>query len=822
MKSIRQLYQTRPLLCLFSIFILGPFFFAIWLGYSYLDETLPLLEGDISVEHISSNTSIKRDKNGVTYINAKTDNDVFFAMGFSHAQDRLWQLELQKRMSQGRLSEIFGKSAVKLDIYIRTLGIYQNAESSWNALSPEAQESLNYYALGINEFIRQQKPLPIEFTLLGIEPDSWKPTDSLAWIKMFSLNLAANYQKELSNLLVTKTLDEKKTAAILGSSILESAQTLSSVEIKALLASSELFEQNKLFEKKWQLGGQYIGSNAWVVSGEHTEDGNAILLNDPHLAMELPSMWYAVNLDGDQLKSSGMSLVGIPVVMLGKNQHIGWGATNMVADVQDLYYEQINTENTNQYKRGDKWVDFIIRNEVINVKADFPAFLRSKLAPLEIQVRETDHGPIISDLTGVSEQPLSLRWVGNSKNDVSYESFLKLNYASDWNSFKDAMKDYIAPALNFLYVDNKQNIGYLGVGKIPVRGKGIGNHPIPAWQEDFAWQGFIPYNKMPQALNPERGYFVSANNEVADKSYPYFISEDWADPARAMRIEELIKSSIDSGKKISLKQHELMQQEFIDKRAVEVLNNILSFDSDDELVKEMVEYLKNWNGSTDKESVAATIYFTWMRHLKSYLFKDDLKGKWGNANLSRHLRMIVGNLPVTKIEQALKQTDIDWCDRLDTDEQETCDDIKEDSLLSAHYELSKRLGSDISDWNWGSIHSAKYKHKPFSSVKGLDFIFERKIARGGSPDSINVSGFYYDIDHGYIQTSGPGFRQAIAFPKQEDLYLFMNSTGQSGNVFSEHYDDMIEPFLNGEYRSISANNTNFIHSLQLTPKAAVN
>lgn len=814
MFKLTKFYRTHPILLLFIVTVVTPIMMAAHFAYSYLQTTVPYTIGERVVNGIQAPVSIARNNLGVTKIQAENDNDVFFALGYAHAQDRLWQLELQRRMSRGQLAEVFGKSSVPFDIYIRTLAIHEHAQKSLSTLSEAALASLDAYSKGINSFIEEANPLPVEFTLLNIQPKKWAPVDSIAWIKMFALSLSGNYQQDLNRLIVNQSLSPKKAKLFVENDDKSDLETASNLGLASLDNLVKLADLTKSFEQQWGLGGTNIGSNAWVVSAENSENGLATLSNDPHLAIELPSQWYVVDLQGAKLKVSGMSLVGLPIVMLGKNNHIGWGATNMMADTMDLYYEQLNVENINQYKRGDKWINFSTRNEIINVKSDFPAFMRQSIVPLNVQIRETDHGPIISDVIGKSDQPFSLQWQGFSDEDSSYDAFFQLNYATDWTSFKQAMSAHVSPVMNLFYVDNQQNIGYLGIGHIPLRAKGNGNVPVPGWLPEYKWQGSVPQSEMPHSFNPQKGYLLSANNKAVGTEYPYFITQDWAEPERAERIEQLLLSKFTNSQKLSLKDHEMMQADLLDLQVLKMLPELTGLESQIPVINEMLEHLKKWDGVMSNDSVAATIYQSWMRNLRFQLFADEFNHAWGKQELQRRQTNIVRTLPFHKVVRALSDSNIKWCDNIETDLIESCEEAKTDALQVTYHTLSKLFGNDMDDWTWGQAHEAIFAHRPFSQINGLDLIFERKTNPGGSPNTISMSSASYQPGKGYIQTVGATFRQIVQFRNDNkalekmakdvgDTQLIMNSTGQSGNFMSPHYDDMITPFSEHQYFQIS-------------------
>jgi len=804
MKLLRRFYRIfRSHAVLYSslAIVILPALFGLYQGHRSLSATLSEEQGGRLMTGVHSEVRISRSSSGVPSITADNDKDAFFAMGYVHAQDRLWQLERQRRMSQGRLAEVFGKGAVGLDIYMRTLGLYRNAELSVTALSEPSRQSLLAYAAGVNAWLSEGHPLPVEFRLLGIHPETWRPADSLAVVKLFALSLSGSYQQDLNRYLVAQNLPAGQYETLFGQR--ESQPTMSSVAATSVRQAqmAALAEVVSEAETRWHVGGKHIGSNAWVVAARFSANGLATIANDPHLGLDMPSLWYAVEIHGSRLRASGMSLVGLPLIMLGRNQHIAWGATNMMADTMDLYFEQVNADDSSQYRRGNDWKKFDSHIETIQVKADFPAVLREALAPVKVLVRRTDKGPVISDVTGGSEQPLSLGWVGNSSQDTSYESFFELNYAGDWKAVGAAMRTLLSPALNLLYIDDQQNIGYLGVGKIPLRGRGQGMTPEPAWDESAGWRGFIPYDQMPHSHNPEAGYIVSANNRMIATDYPYFISGDWAEPERAQRIDQLIQARIANGQSVSIEDHKVFQMDTLDLEARAMLSELAAVKPEDDGMARMLEYLRKWDGNARPDSIAATIFYSSMRHLRAELLSDELKGYWGNSRLQRRLDQVVADMELKSVRRALHDTEFDWCDHPDTPVPESCETIKREALSDAARELTRLLGSDMEDWQWSRAHQAIFRHTPFSDVKGLDFLFERRAPAAGSPNTVNLSGFSYSEKDGYVQMMGPAFRQIMQLGSGSEAgqHWMMNSTGQSGNVMSEHYDDMLEKFATGRY-----------------------
>lgn len=810
--------RSRPLLVRFVGFVLLPCAAAGLYTWHNLHGSLPAESGTVAVDGLKAPVQIRRDGHGVPTIVARNDNDAFFAAGYVHAQDRLWQLELQRRIVAGRLSEVFGKASVKQDIWLRTLGLRESAKTSWEALSPDAKASLTAYAAGINAFISEHHPLPPEFVILGIQPEPWSVYDSLGWNNMFALTLGGNFREEITRYVAGQYLRSDQLAALFEGYPAAAPVTVASAEqqqaTRALMAVGDLQRQ---LESDLKLGGKYVGSNAWVVSGKLTADGQPILANDPHLPLQMPSLWYAMRLKGDRLDVAGMSLVGLPVVIFGRNQQIAWGGTNMMADQQDLYFERVNPANAAQYEVDGHWEPFATRTETIEVQNDFPAVLRGPLRPVTIEVRATRHGPVISDQFNLFEQPVALRWNVLEQKGAGYESFLRADYARDWASFNEAFRGYVAPALNLLYIDRQGNIGYAGVGSIPIRRNGEGTVPVPGWNDDYDWTGTIPFDGMPRSFNPPKGYIVNANNRVTWPGYPYFISHDWAPPARAARIEQLLKQKLASHK-LTVADIAAMQGDTANLPSAALAKVLAGVIPQDDRQREALGYLSRWDGNMRRDSVAATIFVAWSERLRHRIFADELDGAWNRREKTRQIDTLGERMPDDELAAVLANDRLQWCDDKSTTAVETCQQAMTWSLRRTIKDLTRLHGSAMSGWAWGDVHTTRYEHTPFSQASLLRRLFERQIANGGSPNSINVASATPRGSEGYVQTFGAGFRQIITLGARSGRHLYMNSTGQSGNAASKHYDDMIAPFRDVTYYSFEESAAPAKAALTLKPR----
>lgn len=792
-------FRSHPLLARIAVFLLVPLTIGLVFVNWYFRQSLPREEAVLTVAKLAHQVSVRRDPHGVPSIAADNEHDVYYAMGYLHAQDRMWQMEIQRRMVQGRLSEVLGEEYLQQDIWFRTLDLTSSAAAAMPALSDEAQESLRAYADGVNAWLDATPALPPEFNALSMRPARWTPVDSLSVVKLLALNLGGNYGRELEHFLAGRLLSPVDMKALFpgypahGPTVIQSAG-----HGDAIAGLQRLHDLKTDIQAKWQIGGRFVGSNAWVVAGRFMANGQAVLANDPHTGLQIPSIWYPVVQKGGRLAVSGMSLVGLPVIVFGKNQQVAWGGTNMMADVQDLYFEQVDGSDRAKYRTGSGWKEFGTRTEKFQVKAAFPSQLRPLIKPVEVQIRTSEHGPIISDVIGAFDMPVALRWVALDKGDTTYESFFRLSYARDWKTFNDALRFHVAPALNIVYIDQSKNIGYVGVGRIPVRARGNGSVPSPGWSGDYSWTGYIPFDALPRTYNPPEGYIVSANNRIVGDNYPYFISNDWAPPQRAQRIISMLEERMRTGVPMTPDDMKRIQLDQQDGESQHLLSVLTSLSPKTPRQREALRVLADWRGNMGADSAGAAIYAVWRRHLKERLFGEALRGNWNRSFEQLYLDAAAENVPEESLIAALKTPNSQWCGAQNT--VRDCEQVLRLTLDSSLRELEKLQGKQISDWTWGAVHKMAFQHTPFSEVKVLDKIFGRKLPNGGSVETVNVADMNYKASVGYEQRLGATFRQIIQF----DDYQFINSTGQSGHPLSPHYDDMMQLYNRGQYVHFSS------------------
>ncbi|WP_083330611.1 MULTISPECIES: penicillin acylase family protein [Pseudoalteromonas] len=787
--------RSHPLLFRFLIWIVAPLLVLLVYGYSSLLKSLPQEEGVISLSGIDSSVKVVRDENSIPHIFADNDYDAYFALGYVHAQDRLWQMNFALRLATGRLSEVLGRESLQSDKFMRTLGLKRASESALESLDEHSLKVLESYANGVNAWVKEGHTLPLEFQLLDVEPELWQPVNSITLVKLMAYNLGGplNFGNELTLSALIKELGVAKANELMPNvnaerfSDMEAISQLDESVIEGLLA------QNNQMQPQFNLGGEGTGSNAWVVSGKYTQSGFPLLASDPHLGLEIPAIWYLAEIKGDKLSVTGATYPGAPIVLMGRNESIAWGTTNMLADAQDLYVVRTNPLDDNQYEVDGQWFDMEVEEEIIHVRSDFPQFLTDPIPAVKWPVRKTRHGPLISDAMGRVERPLAFRWSALEKQDKTFQSFLNINYASDWNSFKSAFDGYVAPAMNFVYADQNGDIGLFAAGSIPIRHHSNGRLPVPGWNSRYEWSGYIPNDELPHQFNPEIGYVANANNKNHSEEYPHLISNVWAVPYRAERINTTIQGLIEQGKKITAEDFVALQGNVDSLQTKQLLPFFLGLSPQNTQQQTTIDRLKGWDGVVSGQSQEAVIYEVWLRHFNSLLVSDELRGNILHEARGNNLQSFVTRLKPTFINAVINNNSavkFNWCDRINTEETETCEELALLALDGAIDEINRQIGKDAT---WGEVHESYFPHLVFTNMQLWNSIFDRAIEGGGDRYTVNSGNWGYTEDNGYRTVSTGNYRQVIDLGNK-NKGGFINSTGQSGNVISEHYDDNIAPF----------------------------
>ncbi|MDQ3252360.1 MAG: penicillin acylase family protein [Acidobacteriota bacterium] len=758
--------------------------------------------GTIQVAGVRGRINIRRDRHGVPHIRATTEQDAHFGLGYVHAQDRLWQMEFQRRLGNGRLAEILGESGLITDRLFRTLGLHRTASAAWAKLSWEERQPIETYVAGINAYLnsRRHRRLPPEFQILDVEPEPWRPEDVMVWSKVIAWSISSNWDKELLRAQIIQKLGPDKTAQLMpaytadGPTILPNDEARSqrtkktrrqeetSADLQSAIRNPQsaicngLLELNRTIEERTGLGADGFGTNSWVLSGARTTTGKPILADDPHLTSQTPAIWYLARTSGGDMDVIGATIPGLPGVQVGHNGWIAWGISTINVDSQDVYMERINERNEAEYKGA--WEPLQIVPETIKVK-DKP--------DLNLKVRISRHGSLVSDVINPTGQALALRWTGSDPEDTGTLAALAFNRARNWHEFTSAFRAHRSADQNYVYADRQGNIGYIAAGTIPVRAKGDGRLPVPGWTDEHEWTGYVPFDELPQIYNPPQGYIVTANNKVAgDGDYPHLIGTNFAAPYRAARIVEMIESKA----KHSPDDMRAMQADVSALHARELLPLMLKTQPSNERSKQAVELLRGWDARVKGESAQAAIFEAWYLKLGERLFADEL----GDAlwrTYSDNIYMVGMALPVALEENTA------WCDDVRTPGVETCADTLAASLAEGLAKMAESQGTpDVNAWRWDNVHHALFPHNPFEQDAQLKPLFSRSIPNGGDKFTVNVASVFRWAE--YHQLHSAQYRQIIDFGDITNS-RFIIAPGQSGNPYSRHYDDLLKRWQRVEY-----------------------
>lgn len=782
-------------------------------GYTWLRRSLPQTSGTVSASGLSAPVEIIRDVDAVPHIYAQTANDALFGLGYVHAQDRLWQMEFQRRVGAGRLSEMLGAATLATDRFLRTVGVRRAAEQAWAASSAEARTAVEAYVAGINAFLAQQPPLPPEFALVGVTPEPWTGVDVLVWGKMMSWDLGNNYAIELLRADMINAVGQARAEQLLPGTPEDGPAIVPSIGNTA--GYDQLIGLGESVRALMGIGGpngEGLGSNSWVVGGTKSATGKPILADDPHLGTRVPSTWYLAHLSAPEFDAIGSTLPGVPGIIIGRNRDIAWGVTNLGPDVQDLFRERLDPSGTQAEFQG-RMEPLQLITETIQVKNQ---------PPVQQLVRISRHGPLISDALNANDaaatsttrpaplEPLAFRWTALDPDDTTIDSFLGINRARNWNEFTTALRRYVAPSQNFVYADVNGNIGYYAPGRIPIRKGGNGALPAEGWSGAYEWTGSVPFEALPNTYNPPEGFIATANNRPLPPNYPYFLGREWAMPYRAQRITDLLQA------KARLTPDDLaaIQADVVSLQAREVLpllTPLTSPQTSDQ--QQALELLRAWDGTMSGDSAAAAIYAAWMQRLPRALAGDELGAWLIDRYEGRH------SFTAPFLRTTLAQPNSAWCDDVTTSAIESCTTIATEALDAALADLRTRLGATMANWRWDKVHITAFPHQPFDSVPSLQRFFSRSIGNGGDSSTVNVGHFgcegakpnpqqrqeqrisvrSFVCERPYEQRAIPGYRQIIDL-SQPDGGRFIQAIGQSGHLLSPNYDDYMADWQAVRYR----------------------
>lgn len=745
--------------------------------FVWLYSSLPTTRGSLAVSGIGTPVEITRDAHGIPTITASSQHDAIFGLGFLHAQDRLFQMDLRRRLGAGRLSEVMGATALTTDKWMRTLGLYRLASASLAHQSDSFQMALVAYAEGVNSYLAARRgALPPEFTLLGYSPEPWQPADTLVLGKLLQLELSGNFRRELLKANLIKTLPPD--------AIQELFSNHPKYDPTVLSRLSELYRRVPVGEMLAGVPrevGPVYASNSWVVDGRHTDSGKPLLANDPHLGLGAPGVWYLCRIEAPGLTLSGATIAGAPLVVLGHNREIAWGFTATIADVEDLFVEQIDPADSRRYLGPNGSHPFGVRSETIAVRAAPPA---------TIDVRSTHHGPVVSDaaagMTAIisrSNHVFALAATFLTSDDRSMEAIWNIGQAADWSSFTGALKLFRGPQQTMVYADTKGNIGYYAPGAIPIRRAGDGTLPVPGWTGEFDWTGLIPFDDLPHAFNPASGKFVSANQDIVPDGYPYIITHDWATPYRSDRIKALLAAR----PKHSIDTFALIMADDLSLSVAAVLPRLLRVKASGDMAQRALQLLERWDHRMDYQRPEPLIVTAWLVELNRLMFAASLGGRLSEYQSIHPIRIdaILARLPPQCETRAAGES---------PSGESPCRLDAAAALETALSRLAARFGTDLTKWRWGDAHHAYFSNPFFSRFSFLHDFTNPSIASSGGNDTVNVgTSRLANTNSPFAHVEGAGLR-AIYDLADLERSVFMVAPGQSGNVLSGNYRDLLKPW----------------------------
>ncbi len=778
MKFVKR--ALKILVYLFIILLIGGCFFIRFIA----NRSVPDYNKKIELKGLNEEVKVSRDSFAIPHIYANNEEDLYRAVGYLMAQDRLWQMDLLRRVTQGRLSEIFGEDMVDADLFLRALRIPEKSVFLMEIASPEILSAFEAYTDGINQYIEQHiHKLPPEFAILGYNPERWEARHSFNVLGYMAWDLSKGaYSSEITLYKIIKKLGLEKTMSLIPNIAGRKEVVYPGFNMDSTLLDQEanLIRGADLVD---DLGVKaFEGSNNWAISGEKSTTGKPLMANDMHLGLNNPGIWYQIHevIEGG-LNVTGVAVPGQPFVIAGHNEDIAWGLTNLYVDDIDLYHEKLNPDNPHEYWFNGEWHSLEIRKEVINIKGG---------ESVEFENRFTHRGPIISGFKNMDEA-ISMKWIGNEYSNEMRSVYL-LNRAENWEDFKDALTTFNSISQNFVYADVNGNIGLYAGGGVPIR-KGENYLIKPGQTDEFDWKGRVPFDELPHSYNPESGMVSSANNKTVGNEYPYYIGSYYSQGYRISRIREMLKAK----EKLSIDDFVSMQADFKSEMAIKFIPDILTaLEEQDfnDMEQKGYDIMVNWNDDMDASKSAPLIFEELYHIIIKNLIEDELGNLFSeyyeNSSLSRNF-----------MENFWDEKDPTWCDNVSTnDHVEDFEDIVTQSFKESMATLSLNYGSDPEAWEWGNAHKLVLEH-PMGKVKILDRIF--KLNRGPYPTGGSfhtVNPFSYSFADRYTANFGASHRHIYSTADWNESITVI-PTGESGIPASKHYCDQTDLYLENKYHS---------------------
>ena len=798
-------------------------------GWVLVRRALPAYDGEVGLPGLAAEVTVVRDEHGIPQVYADTTEDLMRAQGFVHAQERFWEMDVRRHATAGRLAEMFGPDAVDTDRFVRTLGWRRVAAQELALVRPETRTALEAYADGVNAYLESHSPgeMAVEYTLLGAtgldyRPEPWGPVDSLAWLKAMAWDLRGNMDDEISRALSLSAVGAERVDQLFPrypydqhrpivhqGAVVDGIFEQDATEEGTRLPQRPAYDagpraalaelQATVTDVPSLLGdGEGVGSNSWVVDGDHSATGEPLLANDPHLGVSLPGVWMQMGLhcrevtDACPLDVAGFTFSGVPGVVIGHNADIAWGFTNLGPDVTDLYLERVRGDRV---RYDGRWEELRTRRETIEVHGG---------EDVEIVVRRSRHGPLVSDASedladvGVStpvDHPggwdsgyeVALSWTALDPQPTA-DAILALDVATDWDSFRAAAAQFAVPAQNLVYADREGHIGYQAPGRVPIRKSGNdGSLPAEGWRADDDWTGeVVPFDGLPSVLDPDEGFVVTANQAVVGPDYPYFLTDDWDRGYRSERIRTLLEEHDE----LSVDDMAGLQLDDRHPLAPVLVPHLLEQRLPRGYRAAGQRVLADWDFGQDADSAGAAYFNVVWRNLLELTFHDELPEEaWPEG----------GERWFAVVTDLLEDPDDPWWDDATTEGVlEDRDDILEQALRLGRDELTRLQARNPADWEWGRLHRLDLENQTLgtSGIGLVEWLVNRGPWRiGGGQATVDATG--WDAREGYAVTTAPSMRMVVSLADFDES-RWVNLTGVSGHAGSDHYTDQTDLWADGE------------------------
>ena len=784
------------------------FVFAIGLlGLLSQWRALPRYDASQAIADLSADVEVVTDSNAVPHILAERQLDAVRTLGFLHARDRLWQMEVLRRTAQGRLSEMFGSATADLDVFLRTLGLQRAGDASYAVLAKRTRDLLSAYAQGVNAYVERRRnrleaKLPVEFMAFRVDPERWEPQHSVAILKVMSLQLSKNMGEELKRFHYAAVgLGPAEIADLMKAHPDDALEPLP--DLRTLLPfRADASARAELDPLPVSVPTSEWASNNWVVAGSRSRSRKPLLANDPHLSFGAPSLWYLAHMswgEGDQRTNLiGASLPGTPLILLGRNDHVAWGFTNGGADVQDVFIEKLRPNDANQYLTQDGWLSFVKRDEIVSVSGGLDR---------RFTVRTSRRGPVLPDKLPVpARSPLVfseilepgyvpvLSWTSLQGDDRTMDALSTVAEARTVSDLQRTFASVRGPMQAIVAADRDGSIGLLTPAALPVRKTTNivrGRAPVPGWLPRYQWERIAEPEEVPSVLDPPDGLVVTANTRL-DHLGSVFATSDWDLSDRRDRAVELLEGSGDA---LSIEDMAKVQNDVRSTRLLQLRDLFLERT---EPASAWTERLRRWEGSMSRDDPEPLVMLAWIRHAVKRIFEDDLGpafARFDEANGYALVRVLA--------EGGAR----DWCDRNDTDPREDCAVVLGDAWKDAIADLTDRYGAPQT-WSFGRAHVVAGKHQGLGGLPVVGNLFNVTAPSSGGPYTLNRGRTSFGSDDPYVSTHGAGYK-AIYDLADPERSLFIQNSGQSGNVLSSHYRDYVATWSAGGYVPMWTDPTNF-------------